>query len=90
VCQNLILWYNLVQCLVYVRLSIKKDYFKWNLTSSSQFTIQSVYRTLINNGYVCHHKVLRKLKLSLKINIFMWYLLKRVILTNDNLAICNW
>jgi hypothetical protein len=29
---NLILWYNLVQRLVYVRLSTDKDCFRWNLT----------------------------------------------------------
>jgi hypothetical protein len=87
---NLVLWHNLVQHLVYVRLNTGKDYFSWNLTSSGQFTVQPMYRTLINNGYVFHHKVLWKLKFSLKIKIFVWYLLKGVVLTKDNLARRNW
>jgi hypothetical protein len=49
-----------------------------------------MYRTLINNGYVFHHKVLWKLKLPLKIKISVWSLLKGVILTKDNLARRNW
>jgi hypothetical protein len=53
---------------------------------SGQFTIQSMYGTMINNVYVFHHKVLWKLKLSLKIKKFVWYLLRRVILTKDNFA----
>jgi hypothetical protein len=36
---------------------------------------------MINKGYVFHHKVLWKLKLPLKIKIFMWYILKGVVLT---------
>jgi hypothetical protein len=84
--QNLILWYNLVQRLVYVRLSTDKDCFRWNLTSSGQFTVQSMYRALINNDYVFQHKVLWNLKLPLKIKIFVWYLLKAIVLTKDNLA----
>jgi hypothetical protein len=28
---NLVLWLNLVQCLVHVRLNTKNDYFSWNL-----------------------------------------------------------
>jgi hypothetical protein len=83
---NLVLWHNLVHCLVHVRLNTEKDYFSWNLTLSGQFTIQSMYRSMINNGYVFHHKALWKLKLSLKIKIFVWYLLRRLILTKDNLA----
>jgi hypothetical protein len=78
---NLFLWHNLVQCLVHVQLHTKKDHFSWNLTLLGQLTIQSMYRTMINKGYVFHHKVLWKLKLPLKIKIFMWYILKGVVLT---------
>jgi hypothetical protein len=63
---NLVLWHNLVPRLVHVRLNTEKDYFSWNLTLSGQFTVQSMYRAMISNGYIFHHKVLWKLKLPLK------------------------
>jgi hypothetical protein len=37
-----------------------------------------------------YHKPLWNLKVPLKIKVFMWYLLRGVILTKDNLARRNW
>ena len=88
--QNLILWHNLVARLVHIHLSDEKDFFRWNLTLSGEFTVQSMYRTLLNNANVFHHKVLWRLNLPLKIKIFRWYLLKGVVLTKDNLVKRNW
>ena len=88
--QNLVLWYNLVARLIHIRLCTDKDVFNWNLTSSGQFTVQSMYRTLINNGNVFYYKLIWKLKLPLKIKIFLWYLVKGVVLTKDNLVKRNW
>jgi hypothetical protein len=31
-----------------------------------------------------------KVRISLKITIFMWYIYKGVVLTKNNLAKCNW
>jgi hypothetical protein len=76
--------------ILHVLLSADRDIFKWSLTKSGQFTIQFMYRSLINNGNVFHYKEIWKHKLSLKIKIFMWYLFKGVVLTKDNLAKCNW
>ena len=45
---------------------------------------------LINNGYIERNKMIWKLKMPLKIKIFMWYLFKRVVLTKDNIARRNW
>jgi hypothetical protein len=84
--QNLTLWYNLVAHILHVQLSIDRDTFQWGLTKSGQFSVQSMYRSLINNGKVFHHKEIWKLKLPLKIKIFMWYLLQGVVLTKDDLA----
>jgi hypothetical protein len=88
--QNLTLRYNLVARILHVKLSTDRDTFQWRLTKSGQFSVQSMYRSLINNGKVFHHKEIWKLKLPLKIKIFMWYLLKGVVLTKDNLAKRNW
>ncbi len=49
-----------------------------------------MYLALINNGYIDRNKCIWKLKMPLKIKIFMWYLLKGVVLTKDNLARRNW
>ena len=41
---------------------------------------------MIDVGHVVNNKTLWKLKMLLKIKIFMWYLIKGVVLTKDNLA----
>jgi hypothetical protein len=49
-----------------------------------------MYLHLLNQHALFHHKFIWKLKVSLKIKIFFWYLHRRVILTKDNLAQKNW
>jgi hypothetical protein len=49
-----------------------------------------MYLALINNGYIEKNKIIWKLKMPLKIKIFMWYLLKGIVLTKDNLTRRNW
>ena len=49
-----------------------------------------MYFALINNGYIERNKIIWKLKMPLKIKIFMWYLLKGIVLTKDNLTRRNW
>jgi hypothetical protein len=49
-----------------------------------------MYEVLINNGRMFNHKLIWKLNLSLKIKIFLWYLVKGNILTKDNLIKRNW
>jgi hypothetical protein len=87
---NLMLWNNLVQRIMYVHLNDQKDVFIWNLHQHSQFSIHSLYLALINNGTSHMNKQLWRLKVPLKIKIFMWYMYKEVVLTKDNLAKWNW
>jgi hypothetical protein len=54
------------------------------------FTVQSMYQVLINNGQMFNHKLIWKLNLPLKIKIFLWYLVKGIIPTKDNLIETNW
>ena len=49
-----------------------------------------MYQKLINQQVPFRHKYIWKLKIPLKIKIFLWYLLKGVLLTKDNLAKKNW
>ena len=46
----------------------------------------SMYKVVIDVGHVVNNKTLWKLKMLLKIKSFMWYLIKGVVLTKDNLT----
>jgi hypothetical protein len=48
-----------------------------------------MYAALINNGVRVSHEIWQ-VKIPIKIKIFLWYLKKGVILTNDNFARRNW
>jgi hypothetical protein len=54
-----------------------------------KFIVGSMYRALTAPQVPAHHPVW-KLKISLKIKIFIWYLVKNIALTNDNLAKKQW
>jgi hypothetical protein len=82
---NLAHWHNLVAKIAHVRLNDRADVFRWGFTQNWQFTVKSIYSTLIT-GNIWHNKFLWKLKLPLKIKILLWYLNKGVTLTKDNLA----
>jgi len=81
---------NLVSCLAAVALSHEEDEFTWNLDSTGVFSIKSHYRGLINQNVPNVNKGLWKLKIPLKIKIFLWYLRCGVILTKDNLPKRNY
>ena len=49
-----------------------------------------MYLHLINSQPPFRHKIIWKIKVPLKIKIFLWFLQKEVILTKDNLARKNW
>jgi hypothetical protein len=42
-----------------------------------------MYKAMMNVGHVVNNKTLWNLKMPLKIKIFMWYLIKGVVLTKD-------
>ena len=62
-----------------------RNTFSWHLTKSGQFTVRSMYLHLANHNFPFRHKFIWKLKIPLKIKIFLWYLQKGVLLTKDNL-----
>jgi hypothetical protein len=86
----LLLWNNLAQRIVLTQLRDAEDVFEWNLRQSDQFYVHSMYLALINNGFVDMNKRMWKVRIPLKIKIFMWYIYKGVVLTKDNLAKHNW
>ncbi|XP_066166986.1 uncharacterized protein [Oryza sativa Japonica Group] len=88
--QNLTLWYDLCASIAHIQLDDSSDCFRWNYHQNGQFSVRSMYLALINNGCIDRNKFIWKLKIPLKIKIFIWYLLKGVVLTKDNLARLNW
>ena len=88
---RLISWNNLLIILSTIQLSDGIDEFKWNLLESRKFTVNSLYRALIQPDIpVDDNSKIWKMKIPLKTKIFAWYLRKGVILTKDNLVKRNW
>ena len=83
-------WINLVERLVPIDLTSQEDTFRWRLTPSGLFSVKSMYSHCLNSNTIFPHKYLWKLKVPLKIKIFMWFVQKKVILTKDNLVRRRW
>ena len=68
-----------------VQLSQRPDQLCWKLTRNGQFTVKSMYIDVINSTVIPSTKHVWKVKVPLKIKVFMWFVHKQVILTKDNL-----
>jgi hypothetical protein len=73
-----------------VQLNDQPDSFCWNLTTSGKFSVKSLYTDFMSGHTRFLKKYLWKLKVPLKIRIFMWFLNRKVLLTKDNLAKRKW
>ncbi|WVZ91461.1 hypothetical protein U9M48_037629, partial [Paspalum notatum var. saurae] len=87
---KLIVWHNLLAKIANVQLSNRRDAFTRGLHRHGHFSVRSMYHFLMDQGTPFRSNFIWKLKISLKIKIFLWYLHRRVILTKDNLAKRNW
>jgi hypothetical protein len=87
---NLNQWYRLVARVAHIRLNEVHDRFIWDLIQNDNFSISSMYKALILDTRIMHNTLLWKLKIPLRIKIFLWYLKREVVLTKDNLARRNW
>jgi hypothetical protein len=74
-------WVHLVTRLMGLQLTDQIDTFKWALTTSGIFSVNSMYNDLINGHTVYLKNYIWKIEVPLKIRIFMWFLCKEVILT---------
>ena len=83
-------WSHLCLRLMDIDLTLNSDTFVWKLTNNGMFTVKSLYEDLMNDHTVFLRKYLWKLKIRLKIKIFMWFLNRKVLLTKDNLVKRNW
>ena len=87
---NLQAWHEVVAMVVDVQLTNKRDRFVWRLHHNGLYSVNSMYKPLLGTQAIPYSTLIWKLKLSLKIKVFMWYLYKGVILTKDNLARRQW
>jgi hypothetical protein len=62
----------------------------WGLHQNGLFSVKSMYRAVLTVQAIPYNTLIWKLKLPLKIKVFLWYLYKGVILTKDNLARRHW
>jgi hypothetical protein len=67
-----------------------KNEFIWGLHQNGIFSVKSMYLALIFDTRVRLDLTIWRLKLPLKIKIFLWYLKREVVLTKDNLIRRNW
>ena len=89
--QNLRDWNIIVSSFSLTELNLQDspDVFKRSLHSMGQFSVKSMYATLVNNDVRILQEIWRA-KMPMKIKIFMCYLKRDVILTKDNLVRRNW
>ena len=73
-----------------VQLSQYPDQLRWRLAKNGVFSVKCMYLDIINTSVIPSSKHVWKVKVPLKIKVFMWFVHKRVILTKDNLARRNW
>jgi hypothetical protein len=87
---NLQSWHNLVLRIADIQLTDQTDIFRWSLNSSGQFSVSSMYQAMLDSDIIPHNIFLWKLKIPLKVKVFLWLLFRKEILTKDNLVKRNW
>ncbi|EEE51773.1 hypothetical protein OsJ_33218 [Oryza sativa Japonica Group] len=83
-------WNNLLPRITGFHLTQEQDEFHWNLTSNGEFSVKSHYLALIHSNVPNINNCLWKLKIPLKVKIFLWYLRRGMVLTKDNLIKRKW
>ena len=66
-------WLHLVERITQVSLSDEPDVFRWSLTTTGTFTVKSLYADFLNGHTRFLWKYLWRLKIPLKIKIFLWF-----------------
>jgi hypothetical protein len=73
-----------VQRLMHIYLNGVKDTSVWGLTPFGSFTVKSMFLELLDDDTKYLMKYIWKTKVPPNIKIFMWFLHRKVILTEDN------
>jgi hypothetical protein len=74
---------------MHVQLNNDRDVFVCGFTALGGFTVKSMYLDLLNDNTKYLRKYIWKMKVPLKIKVFLWFLHRKVILTKDMVKI-NW
>jgi hypothetical protein len=90
VVENLQSCHNLVMRLTNICLTDRPDNFKWLLNSNGRFSDNSMYQAFLDTNIVPNISYLWKIKILLKIKVFVWLLYRKAILIKDNLVKRNW
>jgi hypothetical protein len=69
---NLMAWQQLIALITNTQLNDQKDIFIWSLHQHEKFTVCSMYRSLVRPQVVPKNHPIWKIKIPLKIKIFMW------------------
>jgi hypothetical protein len=77
-------WMELVGSVLHVQLDDQDDEFRWGL-GNKVFSTQLMYKDIMRREGIPRSCFNWKVKLPLKIKIFLWYLHRGVVLTTDNL-----
>ena len=83
-------WLQLVSKVTDVALNNEKDAFVWLPNKNGLFTVKSMYSNMMTNEATPTFCRSWKIKVPLKIKIFLWFLKKGVTLTKDNLFFCRY
>jgi hypothetical protein len=73
-------WIHLVKRLMHIQLNSNNDIVKWNLVESGRFLVKSMYLDMLNDDTIFLKKYIWKMKVPLKIKIFMWFVYQKEIL----------
>jgi hypothetical protein len=74
VAENVLSWHALVMRLMYIQLMDRSDTFKWSLNHDGQFSVSSMYQAFLDTNVVPNNSHLWKIKVPLKIRVFLWLL----------------
>ena len=88
--ETLQMWVKVMEDCSHVQLSTEPDKVSWLLTKSGTFSVKSLYHYLCASRVRFPYKVLWKLKLPLRVKVFCWLVIKKRILTRDNLKKKGW
>jgi hypothetical protein len=78
---NLVVWLQPTTMAMNTQLTDQIDTFEWSLHPNGWFTVRSMYRALIMPHIATIRHLIWKLRIPLKIKVFMWYLIKNIVLT---------
>jgi len=83
-------WQELTTKLTEIHLNEQPDVFIWLPLKSGLFSVKSMYVKLLDQNVLPIPRFHWKVKIPLKIKVFLWFMHKGVTLTKDNLAKKNW